>query len=131
MRKLLQIPARLDLSNLEHVIAVPSSRSGGDDVLIEGEWYEDDNEEQVDDRTDCAHSLWTRSLCISCGAQKNARARVRRIRTYISGLPFLLTSRPFKPAFMKASPSHRMRAYVRAKASPLNASDATRGAPSP
>ena len=40
-------------------------------------------------------------------------------------------SLPFNPALMKACPSHLMRAYERAKARPLKARDAIRGAPSP
>jgi hypothetical protein len=38
---------------------------------------------------------------------------------------------PLKPARMNASPSHRIRQYVELKATPLNASEATIGLPSP
>ena len=40
-------------------------------------------------------------------------------------------SRPLRFAFMKTSPSHRIRLKVRANAIPLNANEAIRGSPSP
>ena len=40
-------------------------------------------------------------------------------------------SRPLRPAFIKAVPSHRIRPYVNANAIPLNANETTSGSPSP
>ena len=40
-------------------------------------------------------------------------------------------SRPLRFAFMKTSPSHRIRLKVRANAKPLNANEAIKGSPSP
>lgn len=52
-------------------------------------------------------------------------------KTHISVFLTLLISFPFRPTRMNAAPSHLIRAYVRAKARPLKAIDATTGAPSP
>lgn len=50
--------------------------------------------------------------------------------TNISTATFLDMSLPFRPAFMNASPVHRIMEYEAAKARPLNAVEANIGAPS-
>lgn len=50
--------------------------------------------------------------------------------THISTATFLDISLPFRPAFINASPVHRMMEYEAANAKPLNAVEAKIGAPS-
>lgn len=51
--------------------------------------------------------------------------------SYISGLLGFAISRPFRPAFKNTGTSHLIILNVTANAIPLNASEATKGAPSP
>ena len=51
--------------------------------------------------------------------------------TYISTFLDFDISFPFRPAFMKTSPSHLIMQYADAKAMPPKAKDAIRGSPSP
>jgi hypothetical protein len=62
---------------------------------------------------------------------KYTTAQIAPIVSGISFLCTLLISFPFKPAFMNVGPSQRIMAYVAANATPLKASEAMRGSPSP
>jgi hypothetical protein len=100
--KSVQQSPSFNLFQISHHVSVAATRGRYDNVLVEGPRYEDNEHEEIDQGTHCAHSLGAASVSYT--------TRVIRSRTYISVCLSLHKSFPFNPIFMNALPSHRIKA---------------------
>jgi hypothetical protein len=61
MRKLVQKTPLADLLKLNHDITISATTSSRDNILVEGEWNEDNYAEKIDSCTHSAHTFWNLS----------------------------------------------------------------------